>query len=112
MLKAVKTSGGQIFFQGKSMDFCADCDGALNLFESNDDGLCPSCRRKRAEAHPSPALPDPDGLFLRCQDDTCQLVSAEGGLLWSAEAGQTIPLAEAIAKARRVQAIRRNRLKN
>lgn len=94
------------------MDFCVDCDGALNLFETNDDGLCPRCRRKRAEAHPPTKLPDPEGLFLRCRDDACQLVSVEGWLLWSAKTEQSIPLAEAVAKARQVQDIRRNRLKN
>lgn len=94
------------------MNFCVDCDGALNLFETNDDGLCPRCRRKREEAHPSPKLPDPAGLFLRCQNNTCQIVSLEGRLLWSAGAGLCIPLAEAVTKARRVQAIRGNRLKN
>ena len=94
------------------MDFCVDCDGALNLFETNDDGLCPCCRRKRADTHPHPAFPDPDGLFLRCHGNTCQILSAEGWLLWSAGAEQGISLAEAVAKARRVQEIRRHRLKN
>ena len=104
------TSNANIFFQGKGMDFCMNCGGALNLFETNDDALCLLCRRKRDEAHPSPLISNLEGLFLRCQDNACQLVSTEGWVLWSAGTGQSVSLAEAVAKARRIQAIRRNRL--
>ncbi|MDR3088620.1 MAG: hypothetical protein LBU39_02245 [Desulfobulbaceae bacterium] len=94
------------------MDFCVDCGGALNLFETNDDGLCPRCRRVKEKDEARPAALNADDILLHCQENACHLLQADGQLLFSLSAGRSIPLAEAIASARRIQAIRRNHPKN
>jgi hypothetical protein len=102
------------------MQFCTGCGGALNLFETNDEGLCASCWRKKPQtAAPlsAPALPSPtdDDLataVLSFENNSLVLTSEEGWVLWSSPCTEKNDLQTIMKRARRIYEIRKKRTKN
>jgi len=98
------------------MQFCKECGGALNLFETNDEEVCWCCVKKRAqvEAPPPPPLPaldfdDFSGAIFSCENDTLILTAREGYILWSGPLGQPVPFETIIQRARHIYRIRKKR---
>lgn len=101
------------------MHFCTDCGGALNLFETNEEGICASCRRKTEQHKPAPAPPpaplEADELtdaILCFEDNKLVLKAKEGWILWSAPISDQTQLATVLKRARRIYEIRKKRGKN
>ena len=97
------------------MQFCVDCGGALNLFETNDDGLCPSCWRKKEKIAPLKQMQIPTDLedtVLSYADGKIFLTSKEGWTLWSCPCSEPVQLKTLVEQARRIYTIRKKRLKN
>ena len=96
------------------MQFCVDCGGALNLFETNDDGLCPSCWRKKEQSLPAKQTQMPadlDETTLSCVDGRIILTAKEGWVLWSCPSTEQTRLTTLVEQARRIYTIRKKRLK-
>lgn len=89
------------------MQFCKECGGALNLFETNDKEVCWSCVRKREEkktaAPPAQSQPtengELNGATFYQENDMLVLKAQEGWVLWSGPLSQPTSL-ETILKRR------------
>lgn len=100
------------------MQFCTECGGALNLFESNDDKVCWNCVQKKEKKKPQPA---PNAVNETVEDDdlseavlytenaTMILRAKEGWVLWSGPADKKVSLENILNRARRIHAIRKKR---
>lgn len=98
------------------MQFCNDCGGALNLFETNDDELCWSCRKKGEKQPPkAPGKPleteDLAGATLSLEGDMLVLRAEEGWVLWSGPSSQSARLGDIVKRSRRIHQIRMKRVK-
>lgn len=101
------------------MQFCTECGGALNLFESNDESICWSCVRKKDGQKPVPPPESPDPRFdelseasLSCENGMLTLKAKEGWVLWSGPASQAVTLATIMKRARQIHTIRKKRQQN
>lgn len=102
------------------MQFCLECGGALNLFESNDDKLCWSCVRKKDKHQVTQPVPqasqptDPDELAEAhiCFENNMLVIKAkEGWVLWSGPATQPAAIGAIMQRARQIYRIRKKRHK-
>lgn len=99
------------------MRFCTDCGGTLNLFETNEEGICASCRRKNDKTtapvavHPL-EVEDLADAILCFEDNKLVLKAQEGWILWSAAITEKNNLATVLKRARRIHEIRKKRAKN
>lgn len=101
------------------MQFCKECGGALNLFESNDENICWTCVRKE-EKHKKPpkeqaSSSDVDELSeatLSFENNMLVLKAQEGWILWSGPETQTANLGAIMKRARHIYAIRKKRQQN
>lgn len=98
------------------MQFCRECGGALNLFETNDDGICWNCVRQKEKQHPPvPPQPQPaeadelSGAVFCCENDMLMLKAREGWTLWSGPADQPVAFEAIVKRARHIYRIRRKR---
>lgn len=101
------------------MQFCTECGGALNLFESNDENICWSCvRKKEGQRPPPPSEPpvsEPEELSeasFSCDNDMLVLRAREGWVLWSGPVTQTVTLGTIMQRARQIHRIRKKRQQN
>lgn len=98
------------------MQFCKECGGALNLFESNDEEVCWCCvqKREKVQVPPPPPLPSTDfddfaGATFSCENEILMLTAKEGWVLWSGPLSQPVPFETIIKRARQIYRIRRKR---
>jgi len=101
------------------MQFCKECGGALNFFETNDEEVCWNCVRRREQAQPPPPpRPQPEepddlaGATLCCENSMLVLKSREGWVLWSGPADQPAGLEAILSRARHIYQVRRKRQRN
>ena len=97
------------------MQFCNECGGALNLFETNDENVCWSCVQKRQQV-PAPRGPAPaveenglQGAVFIVEGESLILKAKEGWVLWSGPLGKQVELDSILKRARRIQSIRKKR---
>jgi hypothetical protein len=98
------------------MQFCTECGGALNLFESNDEKVCWPCIRKKEKQKPPPSLcPEPfetDDLSeatIEYENNMIILRAKEGWILWSGPDSQKVSIGTIMTRARHIHAIRKKR---
>lgn len=102
------------------MQFCTECGGALNLFETNDNGICWSCVRKKEQSLPKAAAPQPtenkafhtedlEKAQFSCEGDMLILKAPEGWTLWSGPIKKPVDLGTIMKRARRIHEIRKRR---
>jgi hypothetical protein len=101
------------------MQFCTECGGALNLFESNDEKICWSCMRKKESRKPPPPVepPAPESEELSeasfsCENDMLVLKAKEGWVLWSGPVSQPVTIGTIMKRARQIHRIRKKRQQN
>lgn len=99
------------------MQFCKKCGGALNLFETNEEGICWTCVRKSEKKVVSaPAGKDESSELsesaLTLEGDMLVLKSIEGWVLWSGPAAKAVKLGDILKRARRIHQIRSKRLQH
>lgn len=99
------------------MQFCTECGGALNLFESNDENICWNCVRKKDGASLLPVpetIPDDDlsDAILSHENNMLILKAKEGWVLWSGPDTQQVTINTILKRARKIHTIRKKRHNN
>ncbi|WP_136809790.1 hypothetical protein [Desulfosediminicola flagellatus] len=102
------------------MQFCTECGGALNLFESNDENVCWNCVRKKDAVSPQPVpvpviQPDDDDLseaILYHENNMLVLKAKEGWILWSGPDTGQVTLDVIMKRAQKIHTIRKKRHNN
>ncbi len=100
------------------MQFCTECGGALNLFESNDESVCWSCVRKKDALTPKPVTvvqPDDNDLseaILYHENNMLVLKAKEGWFLWSGPITEQVTIEVIMKRAQKIHTIRKKRHNN
>ncbi len=101
------------------MQFCTECGGALNLFESNDENICWNCVRKKERLSAPKPVPEVQGddndlseAILYHENNTLILKAKEGWIIWCGPDTVRVAIDTILKRAKKIHAIRKKREKH